>query len=86
MDRRQERISAAGSRRPAKYRAASLAAVALLSIGAAGKNEAADPGPDPTWQGGVRLVEAALPLDQVQASLDTLLPELLQMLAERRHG
>ena len=32
------------------------------------------------------LVEAALPLDQVQASLDTLLPELLKLLADRQHG
>jgi len=33
-----------------------------------------------------RLVDAALPLDQVQASLDTLLPDLLKLLAERQHG
>lgn len=33
-----------------------------------------------------RLVEAALPLDQVQASLDTLQPDLLKLLADRHHG
>jgi dTMP kinase len=33
-----------------------------------------------------RLVEAALPLDQVQASLDGLLPDLLSLLAERQNG
>lgn len=33
-----------------------------------------------------RRVDAALPLDQVQASLDTLLPDLLNLLAARRHG
>jgi dTMP kinase len=33
-----------------------------------------------------RLVDAALPLGQVQASLDTLLPDLLKLLAERQYG
>jgi dTMP kinase len=33
-----------------------------------------------------RLVDAALPLPQVQASLDVLVPELLKLLAEARHA
>lgn len=33
-----------------------------------------------------RLVQAALPLDQVQAALDRLLPELLKRLADCQHG
>jgi len=33
-----------------------------------------------------RRVDAALPLDQVQASLDTLMPDLLNLLAARRNG
>ena len=33
-----------------------------------------------------RLVDAALPLPQVQASLDLLVPELLKLLAEPRHA
>ncbi|RAU47378.1 MULTISPECIES: dTMP kinase [unclassified Pseudomonas] len=33
-----------------------------------------------------RLVEAARSLDEVQASLDAMMPDLLQRLAERQHG
>lgn len=48
------------SRPNAKLRIFLVTVVAAVSIGAKDKAAAADPGPDPTWEGGVRLVEAAL--------------------------
>lgn len=60
-DRRKatDQISPEGRRSANRYRVM-LIPIAFLFIGAAGKNESADPGPDPTWEQAVPLAEAAL--------------------------